>query len=585
MRKRFQFISIKTKMLVICLTVIIVPVFVMTINSYASSQSLLERKYTELLTDVAKQTNTRIDEFLYEIEKISLVASYGLNSNVSVFSEANSPIQEFLRDGNAANESAAYGMLMNYIILKDRVFSVYVYNLQGGQDLYVSSNEPLDFTHKAVEESWFRQFIGSNDKFMTLNTHADNQLRTKRLAISHARKIFDMTSGELLGVMVISVDLKFIDIANGRLQEALRSRFTIVDETNTILYSAESRTIGQPFAGSYRPDPSKQLVVATPFDRRPWTTYLSNPRKELSAEGDILRQNMYMLAALMCLFAAIISVYLSSVITRPIKKLMDNITLVEKGQFAQVEEVRSRDEIGLLSVRFHKMSYELKHLVEQIQKEEIDKAAVEMRALQSQINPHFLYNTLGSVKWIASMQRADKIVKMTEALISMLRYAARNEGAMVSVREELDNIENYLTIQNVRYYNKLHVNIDVDDKLADHRMPKLILQPIVENAIFHGLAEKEEDGAITIRIRSEEDDIAFEIHDNGAGMGEETVRAVKENLSNAQSQSKGIGLYNVQRRIQLHFGSPYGIRVESEPGAGTTFYILLPGITDCQEAG
>src|SRR5690606_25799 len=160
----------------------------------------------------------------------------------------------------------------------------------------------------------------------------------------------------------------------------------------------------------------------------------------------------------------------------------------EKGQFEQVEDIDSHDEIGLLSNRFNRMSHELKGLVSQIQQEEMEKAAAEIRALQSQINPHFLYNTLGSVKWIAFMQRADTIVEITEALIAMLRYAVHAEGAMVSVREELNNLKNYMTIQQVRYYNRIKMDVFADESLLDQPMPKLILQPIVENAIFHGLA-------------------------------------------------------------------------------------------------
>src|SRR5690606_1156078 len=181
------------------------------------------------------------------------------------------------------------------------------------------------------------------------------------------------------------------------------------------------------------------------------------PKKELSAEGNLLRHNMYVLATSMVLFLAIVSLFLSSVITRPIKKLITNIRLVEQGQFERVEEIRSRDEIGHLSNRFQRMSHELKRLVKRIQLEEQDKAAAEMRALQSQINPHFLYNTLGSVKWIATMQQADKIVEMTDALIEMLSYAARAEGSVVTVRDELENLANYMAIQKVRYYNRIHM--------------------------------------------------------------------------------------------------------------------------------
>jgi len=582
-RKRFPFISIKSKMMIICLTVVIVPIFVMTLNSYESSQRLLERKYTELLMDIAKQTNVRIDEYLKEIEKISLLASFGMNSSVNAAAEDSYPIQEYLRDDSEQNKDEVFGILMNYIMMKDREISIYVYNLNGGKDLFVSTDLPYDLTYRAEEEEWFRFFQASNSKMMTLDTHVDQQTESKKLVISHARKILDVNSGTVLGIMLVSIDLSVIDLANSRMQESLRTRFTIVDESDNIIYNADTDLIGRTFSETIRPSESDHIVVASRFDRQRWTTYLYMPKSELSAEGDILRHNLYLLAALMLLFFAVISIYLSNVITRPIKKLLNNILLVEKGHFEQVEDIRSRDEIGHLSTRFNRMAHELKRLVEQVQQEEIEKAAAEMRALQSQINPHFLYNTLGSVKWIASLQRADKIVQMTEALISMLRYASSGEGSTATVRDELDNLRNYMTIQQVRYYNRIWMVEVIDDKVLESRIPKLILQPIVENAIFHGFAEKEEDCVITVRIERVNGDLAIEVTDNGAGMDEETNRTVRETLAGERTKGIGIGLHNVQRRIQLHYGHPYGMEFTSGLGIGTTFRIVLPDAPSRQE--
>lgn len=577
-RRRFSFISIKTKILIICLIVVILPIFVMTVNSYLSSQRLLEQKYTELLMDIANQTNVRIDEYLKEIEKISLVATFGMNTGVQVDKEENYPLQNYLHNDSQENKNSAYAMLMNYMMMKDREISFYVYNLNGGKDLFVGSDLPIDYSYNAKEEEWFKFFQVSNSKMMTLDTHVDQQTISKKLAIAHARKILDVNSGTVLGIMVVRIDLSVIDVVNSRLQQALRSRFTIIDESDNIIYNSNTSLIGQKFA-SIRPDEQSNIIVQSPFERQRWTTYLYMPMSELSAEGDILRRNVYVLALLMLLFLVIISTLLSSMMTRPIKKLMNNILQVEQGHFEQVAHINSRDEIGLLSNRFNRMSHELKRLVKQIQQEEKEKAAAEIRALQSQINPHFLYNTLGSVKWIASMQRADSIVEITEALIAMLRYAARAEGVMVSVREELDNLKNYMKIQRVRYYNRIRMDIVADDELLNPFMPKLILQPLVENAIFHGLAEIEEDGLVTIRVAwnvNTRNGFVIEVHDNGTGMDEETYRMVKELISGKVNPSSSIGLYNVKRRIELHYGKAYGVEFESGEGKGTVFRIHLP---------
>ncbi|MDU4696495.1 MAG: sensor histidine kinase [Paenibacillus sp.] len=572
--------SIKSKILIICLTVIIVPILVMTVISYFSSQHLLERKYTELLMEVAKQTNIRIDEYFKEIEKISLVTTFGMNS-LNNSAEKNYPIQEFLRDDSEQNKNEVYGMLMNYILMKDQEISIYVYNLNGGQDLIVGTKKPYNYHYRPTQEEWFQFFQVSTSKMMILDTHIDGQTQNHTLAISHVRKILDTDSGTLLGFMVVSIDLGVIDIASNRLQESLRKRFTIVDESDNIIYNNDFSLIGQKFSETIRPKDTDHLIVASRFERQRWTTYLYMPKKELSAEGNLLRHNLYLLATLMLIFLAIVSILLSTVITHPLKKLMRNILLVEKGQFDQVKEIRSRDEIGHLSTRFHRMSHELKRLVERIQQEEKDKATVEIRALQSQINPHFLYNTLGSVKWIASMQQADKIVEMTDALIEMLFYAARSEDALVTVRQELDNLRNYMIIQKVRYYNRIQLVIEADEDTLYEQIPKLILQPLVENAIFHGLAWKEEGGTVTVIVERSDSDIRIAVHDNGVGMDEETLQSLTKSLTRGRdSEAKNIGLYNVMRRLKLHYGEQHGLELESKWGEGTAIRMVLPKLKE-----
>jgi len=165
-------------------------------------------------------------------------------------------------------------------------------------------------------------------------------------------------------------------------------------------------------------------------------------------------------------------------------------------------------------------------------------------------------------------------------LIAMLRYAAKHEGSIVPLRDEFANLENYMTIQNVRYYNRIRLRCEAKDDLLDRRVPKMILQPLVENAIFHGLAEKEEGGEIVIRVDQLPSQISIEISDNGIGMDDETLQAVQTALRRhevgSEDETGGIGLANIRRRLQLHYGRQYDIRCTSELGEGTSFTLLLP---------
>lgn len=580
-------------MMVFFLLVILVPILTMFINSYISSQQLLERKYTDLLYDISRQANIRIEEFLEDTKQISLISSYGINSYVSAVDQENYPVQNYLRDSTKANENQAAQLLMNYISMKNRAFSIYIYNLNGGEDLYISTGKPVDYTYHPVNEKWFQDFLDSDKITMDLPTRLDRQTKQEdNLAIFNARKIFDMENGKLLGVMIISIDINFIDKLNSRLQEGSRNSFTIVDAEETILYNSDYHQIGQPLSEMVQWDSAKQpmserqvvsfggkdyILIRTPFEYHDWTSYLYMAVDDLALEGNIMKRNLLYIVIILLLFAFFSSFYLSNLITRPIKKLMKNMTLVQQGRFINLPDVKSNDEIGLLSVRFEQMSAELNQLVERIYQEQEEKTEAEIRALQAQINPHFLYNTLNSVKWIASMQRANKIVEMTEALISMLRYSSKNENRLVPIHEELDNIKHYITIQKVRYFNKIVVYYEIDESLIDFSILKLSIQPLVENAIFHGVADLDEEGCITITVDPcGDNDIAITVSDNGKGMDEEKAIRLNQQLIGVEDGTGGIGVSNVHRRIRRVFGTGYGITFSSKAGGGSSFTIRIP---------
>ncbi|MCR2804398.1 sensor histidine kinase [Paenibacillus soyae] len=589
----FRFISIKSKMVLLFLLMILIPIVTMFINSYLSSQKLLERKYTDLLMDISKQSNIRVEEFLEDTRRISLISSYGINSYLSAVSQENYPIQNYLKEDSKRNENQATQLLMNYIRMKDLEYAIYVYNFNGGKNLYISTDSPVDYTYHPGDEEWFADFLESEDITRDIAVVKDKQTkRANNLSILNVRKIYDMENGDLIGVMTISIPIDFINKLNDRLQEDSRSAYTIVDSNGLVLFNNNYEQIGKMFAevlsiedgpspGTARQVISSEgkdyLLISTPFEDHDWVAYLYMPVRELAVEGYLFKRNLIVIAAVLLLFAITGSFYLSNHITKPIKRLMSNMLLVEKGRFENLPEVKSNDEIGLLASRFEQMSGELKILVERIYQEQQEKSEAEIKALQAQINPHFLYNTLNSVKWIASMQRSDKIVQMTEALISLLRYATSNESRLVPIREELEQINHYITIQKVRYFNKIDVVYDIDESLLEHRILKLTVQPIVENAIFHGVADMDGEGVITITVyESGEEAICIAVSDNGQGMNEEAAANLQEQLSGNGSLTGGIGVRNVHYRIKKVFGSPFGISFNSKPKQGSTFVITIP---------
>ena len=223
------------------------------------------------------------------------------------------------------------------------------------------------------------------------------------------------------------------------------------------------------------------------------------------------------------------------------------------------------------------MVRELRASIEENEQVQQKKHQAEVRALQSQINPHFLVNTLNSIRFMAQVSKFDGIRKMAEALIKILSCSFRGSISFYTVREELDVLDSYLYLMKIRYSDGFEVVYDIDETCLDCKVPRLILQPIVENSIVHGLAEKEDDiGHLTVRLKASGDSLIFTVEDDGRGMTEEEIRQLLTPRERAEGDNTSIGVENVLSRLKLNFGSRYGIRMESQPGQYTKTILTIP---------
>ena len=226
---------------------------------------------------------------------------------------------------------------------------------------------------------------------------------------------------------------------------------------------------------------------------------------------------------------------------------------------------------------FNRMVRELRASIEENEQVQQKKHQAEVRALQSQINPHFLVNTLNSIRFMAQVSRFDGIRKMAEALIKILSCSFRGSISFYTVREELDVLDSYIYLMKIRYSDGFEVDYSIDETCMDYKVPRLILQPIVENSIVHGLAEKEDDiGHLTVSLKASGDSLIFTVEDDGRGMTEEEIRQLLTPRERAEGDNTSIGVENVLSRLKLNFGDRYGIRMESLPGKYTKTILTIP---------
>jgi two-component system sensor histidine kinase YesM len=241
------------------------------------------------------------------------------------------------------------------------------------------------------------------------------------------------------------------------------------------------------------------------------------------------------------------------------------------------------DEIGILYHEYDKMMRDIDTHIRESYQNRILSMDSQMKALEAQINSHFLYNTLESINSIAEIEEVESIVIMTKALGDMFRYSIKTESELVPIHDELQHISNYMAIQQIRYGDKIKCHLHIDESLKDQKILKLILQPLVENAIYHGLENKQSSGSITIKGYRSDNSLCFEVIDDGTGMTTQQIDEILALLAEPPSftaigkrDRQSIGIKNVHSRINLYYGNEYGLNIESEQNQGTLIKITVP---------
>lgn len=298
------------------------------------------------------------------------------------------------------------------------------------------------------------------------------------------------------------------------------------------------------------------------------------PVNELTKAGKAMTQIIYVVGIIAALISTFFSLRVSHSVTKPLIYLTDTMKKFGKGDLSVRVPVLYEDEIGILSEEFNKMSEQIRQLVDQVYREQRAKRKSELAALQAQINPHFLYNTLNSVSSLIRMDCPDEAFTMIQAIGTFYRTSLSDGKTLIPLEQEITNIENYIKIQKVRYGNKIEYEIDIEKEILQEWIVKLTLQPLVENSIYHGIKEMRGKGIIRIKGWKEKNKVFIQVSDNGLGIPEEKL----EKLFSKDYREKGsaFGLFNIQQRLQIYFGKEYGLTVESKLSQGTKATVCIP---------
>ncbi len=325
---------------------------------------------------------------------------------------------------------------------------------------------------------------------------------------------------------------------------------------------------------------SGTLVEINTLGELGWRVVGVSSLEEVNSIRDKTLSKVLGLALICCVLALLaLRFVLGFVVTRPVNSLISSMKDFESSpeDFRYSPAQMRISEFSQISDSFGHLTWMIRSLFERVRDEEKELRKTELRALQAQINPHFLYNTLDSIQWMCERGKNESAVRMVSALAKLFRISISRGHELIPLRDELRHAESYLTIQKYRYGDRFDYRFEVDENLGDFLCVKITLQPLIENAIYHGIEPLVDEGEIVISAKSDGDCILLSVSDNGVGMTAEQITQV---LGKARSDSGGIGVRNVNDRIRIYFGEEYGLKVDSEPDVGTTITVKIPKVTE-----
>ncbi|WP_225446293.1 cache domain-containing sensor histidine kinase [Paenibacillus rhizovicinus] len=553
----------------------------MSVTSYYLSRESVQSNTQSYTTELVKQVNKNIKSYVNGMTYMSDLVANNRTVQAYFSSSYGSESEE------ATMKEGIADFLGSMLVSRTDISSV---NIFGNNDRYVLGRKGLELNPytdiKAMK--WYRDALAAGGENVISSSHVQPIFKDHYpWVVSLSRELVG-PDGDQLGVFLVDLNFSVMNDMLKDIKLGQRGYVFIVDGNGKIVYHPQQQLIYSKLksemidkvlavkSGSFTSDEGRDSRMYTVQDSDfGWKIVGVSYVNELVANQDNMRLSFAILGLICIVIAILIAVILSQRVSRPIRQLEKYMKEVEKGNFDLHVPVPRTIEIGRLARAFNLMVGKIKELMSQVISDQEQKRQSEINALQAQINPHFLYNTLDSIVWMAQSNKNQEVIAMTSALAKLFRASISKGEELVPIRNEIEHIANYLKIQKMRYSDKLDYLIEVGDSVQHFLTIKVILQPIVENAIYHGIKKKRGPGWITITSEETEHDIALIVEDNGSGMDEETVRTLLFPAAK-RAEGRGVGIRNVHERLQLYFGMQYGLSYKSLPGEGTTVTIRFP---------
>ena len=556
----------------------LIAVLLIVISIYSRLSSQLSDTVKRENISLVNRVGSSMEVYLRNIMKLSDTIYYGIIKNV-----------------NLSEESINEEMTLLYNNNKDQVLNIALISKEG-EPISVVPAARFRKNFDVGEEEWFVNALNKTENIHFTRPHVQKLFEKGnngyKWVISMSRAV-EITNGGSTEQAVLLIDMVYqgLDSVLDEVSLGNGGYIYLMDSTGEIIWHPKFELIASGrvkennlTAATYSDgsieeefDNTARTVVIKTVGYTGWKLIGVIKGTGISLNNIKTRLFIVFVIFLIIFIVVLINSYISFRVTDPIRELEKSVKKLEEGNLDADIYMGGSYEIQHLGKSVQDMKYRIKGLMQDIVTEHEEKRKSEFDSLQAQINPHFLYNTLDIIVWQIENEKQSEAVHTVTALARFFRLSLGKGKNIVTVKAEIDHVKNYLMIQHMRFKNKFDYEFEVDEDVLELSSLKLMLQPLVENAIYHGMEFMDGDGLIKIKAWREADELYLSVTDNGLGMTEEKVAMVLEGKSNSgNGRGSGIGVKNVNERIKLYFGEDYGLKIDSEPDVGTTIIIHLP---------
>lgn len=587
--KFYRDLPIRRKLVLVLYIQILVPLILVGYLSYRNSENIIKEKSTDYSRDILNMIQLRLNDYTNNLTIISQDLLY----DNKIYNVLKSSAVEVDRLSTYEYENEINSLLKKVVLSRTEIQSICLVT-NSGSYFYADNNSKNVSIRRILPYEQILESARKGEGKPIWYVDADKRM-VKNIYL--ARTVYNRDNYRENGLLVLLINKDFLDSVYQGLTGNLKN-IAIVSGNNEQIASRnpdDAYIFSDTLMDTLVEDKGEKLdekaglfVSYVSLKNPDWKVVAYVTLDELYKDAYALRRNLVVLSIISVLLLSVLNAFIAVDFVKPINKLVKGMKKVQKGESNVYVHEDRKDELGFLNTTFNEMSSEINHLVNWVYREQLTRKEAELKALQSQINPHFLFNTLEAINWMAHLNNVPEISSTVSDLSDLMEASIGRDDRLITVEEEFTYADKYISLLKRRFENRIELVRNVSEDVLGIKIPRLLIQPLVENAVYHGLEKTRSKGVITLNAAKTDGILAIEVVDNGTGMGKDELDALNERLSMdnntyfktlSEKKLKSIGIENVNRRIKLFYGENYGLQIDSVQGQYTKVTVRIPDDT------